>query len=198
MRCMGCRTKDPARLARRIQKRLFISGSLINAVSAFTVATYLLIIFPPDADPDWITPWTGLIGTAIYTTWASIVGGRRSRRLWWRIRSWLSAGEEPSAKQLRQLLRMPKQLALTTFALSMVSIPFFATPSIIEIGWQFGFEVAGSIALAGLTTTAAVFLSAERILRPVMGMALPAEEAPDARSLGIGPRLILTWLLCSG
>ena len=80
----------------------------------------------------------------------------------------------------------------------MLSIPVFATPTIIDLGWEFGFEVAGSIALAGLTTTAAVFLLSERILRPAVGLALDAETPPETRSLGIGARLILTWLLCSG
>jgi adenylate cyclase len=196
---MGCGATDPRRLARRIQRRLVFGGAFVNAIAAFTGATYLLIIFPPpDVDGNLVTPGIGLIATAVYVTFASIVGGLRSRRLWRRTRVWLAAGQEPTRKQLKQLLNLPKRLALVTLALWLLAVPLFAVPSAIDISLEFGFEVAGSIALAGLVTTGAIFLLAERTLRPAVGLALDAEAAPDTRSLGIGARLIITWLLCSG
>ena len=195
---MWCGTNDPRRLARRIRRRLVFGGAFVNAVAAFTVATYLLIIFPPEDEGTFVTPWVGLISTGVYTVIASIIGGSRSRRLWLRTRAWLESGQAPTPKQRRQLLNLPKRLALITFLLWVAAVPIFAVPTVVDITLEFGFEVAGSIFLAGMTTAAAIFLLSERTLRPAVGMALDAEAAPDTRSLGIGPRLILTWLLCSG
>ena len=45
--------------------------------------------------------------------------------------------------------------------------------------------------LAGLSTTAAVYLITERLLRPAFALALDPSAPPEARSLGIGPRLLL-------
>ncbi|HEX8086377.1 MAG TPA: adenylate/guanylate cyclase domain-containing protein [Solirubrobacteraceae bacterium] len=198
MQAMRCTPKDPARLARRIQRRLVVGGAVINGIAAFSVATYLLVIYPPDAKGTLITWWSGLIATGVYVVLASWLGGRHSRRLWRRTRKWLAAGETPTDKQRRQLLRLPKRLAFTSFLLWIPPIPLFGVPAMIDIAPDYGVEMMVSTALASLTTAAAVFLHAERVLRPAVARALDAETAPDTRSLGIGPRLVLTWLLCSG
>ncbi|HEX2085121.1 MAG TPA: adenylate/guanylate cyclase domain-containing protein [Solirubrobacteraceae bacterium] len=195
---MWCGTTDPRKLTRWIQWRLVVAGTLINGTAAFTVATYLLIIFPSEDEGTYVTPVSGLIATGVYVAFASLVASRRSRRMWRRIREWLITGEEPTAKQRRQLLRLPKRLALQSFALWILAAALFGVPSMIDVSAGFGVEVIGSTALAGMTTAAAVFLSAERILRPAVALALDAEASPDTRSLGIGPRMLLTWLLCSG
>ena len=198
MQAMRCTPKHPTRLARRIQRRLVLGGSIINGIAAFSVATYLLVIYPPDAEGSFVTQTRGLILTGVYVLLASYIGGRRSARLWRRTREWLAAGETPTAKQRRQLLRLPKRLALTNFLLWIVAVPLFGVPTVIDLGAEFGVEMMVSTALAGLTTTAAAFLYHERVLRPAVGLALDAEATPDTRSLGIGARLVLTWLLCSG
>jgi adenylate cyclase len=196
---MGCTpTSDPARLARRIQRRLFWAGAIVNGIAAFALATYLLIIFPPPEEGQFLTRWTGLGATALYVTFASIVGGRISARLWRRTRAWLAAGEPPTAKQRHQLLRLPKRLALNSFLLWLLAVPVMGILPMFDVSFEFGIEVMTSTALAGLTSAAAVFLVNERILRPAVALALDAETAPDTRSLGIGARLLITWLLCSG
>ena len=43
-----------------------------------------------------------------------------------------------------------------------------------------------------------MYLAIEWLMRPAFALALGPEAPPDARSLGIGPRLLLTWVLCSG
>jgi adenylate cyclase len=192
-----CTPTDPKRLTRRIQTRLVVWGTLINAIAAFSVATYLLVIFPPEGDGSWITRERGLLGTGLYVAVASILGARRSGKLWRRTREWLVTGEPPTERQRRQLLRLPKRLSLMSFLLWLPAAVLFGGAS-FDISAEFGIEVGTATALAALTTAAAVFLSAERILRPAVALALDAEAAPDTRSLGIGPRLLLTWLLCSG
>ncbi len=194
---MWCTPKDPARLARRIQRRLVVTGSVINGIAAFAVAIYLLVIFPPEENGSWITKETGLLATGLYVALASAIGGRRSARLWRPTREWLASGEPPTAKQRRGLLRLPKRLALTSFVLWAIAVVLFGAGS-MDVSGEFGLEVAASTGLASLMTSAAVFLVAERILRPAVALVLDPQAAPDTRSLGIGPRLLLTWLLCSG
>ena len=196
---MGCLpTRDPKRLAARIQRRLLLTGVIVNGIAAFALATYLLVIFPPEEDGQFITKWTGLGATALYLAFASVVGGRASARLWRRSREWLAAGEAPTAKQRRQLLRLPKRLAFNSFVLWILAAAVMGVPAVFDISVIFGVEVMVSTALAGLTAAATVFLVDERILRPAVGLALDAETAPDTRSLGIGARMLITWLLCSG
>jgi adenylate cyclase len=194
---MWCTPKDPGRLARRIQRRLIATGSLINGIAALAVSTYLLVIFPPEESGSWLTPERGLLATGVYLVLASLVGSRRSARLWRRTREWLETGQAPTAKQRRQLLRLPKRLSLTSFLL-WIGATILAGAGSLDVSVEFALEVAAATALAGTTTAAGVFLLAERTLRPAVALALDPEEAPDTRSLGIGPRLLLTWLLCSG
>jgi adenylate cyclase len=196
---MGCRpTSDPKRLTRRIQRRLFWAGAIVNGIAAFSLATYLLVIYPPDEEGQFVTRWTGLGAVAVYVAFASFVGGRTSARLWRRTRAWLAAGETPTPKQRRQLLRLPKRLAFNSFLLWILAVPVMGVPSLLDIDVRYGIEVMASTALAGLTSGCAVFLVNERILRPAVALALDAETAPDTRSLGIGARMLITWLLCSG
>jgi adenylate cyclase len=195
---MWCRPSNPAGLAKRIQRRLVVFSALINAIAAFSVATYLLVIFPPEGSAEYVTKWSGLIATGVYSALASTIGGRRAARLWRPTRDWLASGEPPTAKQRRGLLKLPRRLAVMSFALWMLAVPLFGVPSMLDISAEFGVEVMASIALAGLTTCAGVFLVLERAMRPAFALALDPEASPDARSLGIGPRLLMTWLLCSG
>ena len=190
--------KDPRRLVARIQRRLFWTGVIVNGLAAFAVATYLVVIFPPEETGEYITQWTGFLGTGLYLAFASFVGGRASRRLWQRSRRWLESGGTPTHKQRQQLLRLPKRLALNSFLLWMLAAPVMGVPAMLDISVIFGVEVIGATVLAGLTAAGTVFLLDERILRPAVGLALDAETAPDTRSLGIGARMLITWLLCSG
>jgi adenylate cyclase len=193
-----CTPKDPGRLAKRIQKRLIVAASLINAVASFSLATYLLVIFPPESNGSFLTRTTGLASTGAYCLLASIIGSRRSARVWRPTREWLTSGEPPTPDQRKRILRLPKRLAFATFFFWLLAVPVFGVPAMLDISTEFGLEVATSTALAGWTTTAAVFLVSERILRPAVALALDPEVPADTRSLGIGPRLLLTWLLCSG
>src|SRR3712207_1019917 len=162
---MGCTPKDPRRLVGRIQRRLFWTGVIVNGLAAFAVATYLVVIFPPEETGDYITQWTGFVGTGLYLAFASFIGGRASRRLWRRSRRWLESGETPTTKQRQQLLRLPKRIALNSFLLWILAVPIMGVPALLDISVVFGLEVMGATTLAGLTSAATVFLVDERIDR---------------------------------
>ena len=63
---------------------------------------------------------------------------------------------------------------------------------------QLATEVAGALVFAGLSTSALAYLLAERITRPALGYVLDSRASERRGSLGIGPRIILTWALLSG
>jgi len=84
-----------------------------------------------------------------------------------------------------------------TFTRWAIAVPLFALPN-LDVSSSFALEIAVTTALAGLSTTAAVYLITERLLRPAFALALDSSAPDEARSLGIGPRMLLTWVLCSG
>ena len=191
------RASDRTRLARTIKWRQTVIGAGINAVAAFTVATYLLIIFPPTEDAEFVTVPLGLIATGVYVTLASIFGTRKSRRLARPMVAWLATDRPATPEERRSALKLPKRLGWLTFRLWLYAALLF-TPAAIDVSVSFAAETATAIVLAGLVTATADYLMTEWSLRPVFAHVLDAEAPSETRSLGVGPRLILTWLLCSG
>ena len=187
---MRCTPNDPARLARRIQRRLIVSGSLINGVAAFSVATYLLVIFPPDAG-DLVTRASGMIATGAYLARRVVhrqpplgaalarlarVARRRARR---RRRSSAAA-----------CCACRKRLALTSFLFGSRASPLFGVPALIDVGAEFGVEVDGLDRARGPDDRRrGVPL---RRADPAPGRRARARRRGASRtrgSLGIGPRL---------
>jgi adenylate cyclase len=80
---------------------------------------------------------------------------------------------------------------------AMLAVPLFALPD-LAASREFALEETVTTLLAGLSTSAAGYLTRECQLRPAFALALDRSAPPEARSLGIGPRLLLTWVLCSG
>ena len=184
-------------LARRLQKRATLAGFTINAVSAAMVAVYMTIVFPPDGGSLILTREGGMAAVALYTLACGVTSFRRAAPVFDRMRRWLADERPPTAEERRVVLRLPVLFARMTLVRWGLAVPLFALP-LFAVDREFALEVATTTALAGLSTSAAVYLATERLLRPAFALALDASAPPDARSLGIGPRLVLTWLLCSG
>ena len=194
---MGDRGRSRLPLAMQLQRRASLAAFAINAAGAASLGVYMLVVFPPEGDAVFLTRDRGLIAVALYT----IVGGltaHRSARPWFeRMREWLASGHPPTPEESRAVLRLPARFARMTFVRWALAIPLFALPD-LDVSWQFALEVSVAISLAGLSATTAVYLATEWVLRPAFALALAPETPLEARSLGIGPRLSLTWLLCSG
>ena len=94
-------------------------------------------------------------------------------------------------------MRLPVLFARMTLVRWLLAVPLFALPDLFA-SREFALEEAVTTLLAGLSTSAAVYLTSEWQLRPAFALALDRSAPPEARSLGIGPRLLLTWVLCSG
>jgi adenylate cyclase len=190
-----CHSRLP--LALKLQRRATLAGFLVNALSAGMLAIYMTVVFPPDTDSVIITRGFALSAVAIYTLICGITSYRSAQPQFERMRAWLAEGRPPTADERRAVMRLPVFFARMTAVRWALAVPLFALPNLVVSG-EFALEVAVTTVLAGLSTVAAVYLITERLLRPAFALALAAEAPPEARSLGIGPRLLLTWVLCSG
>ena len=183
--------------ALQLQKRTTFAGFAVNALSAAMVGVYMTIVFPPDTRTFYLTPEGELAAVALYTVICGITSYRRARPEFERMRLWLAEERPPTPDERRQVLRLPVLFARMTLVRWGLAVPLFVLPQ-LALSPSFALEVATTITLAGVSTAAAVYLATERLLRPAFALALDSSAAPEARSLGIGPRMLLTWALCSG
>ena len=197
-RCVRSDGTDREALARCVRKRLVLSGSLISIVAATLIAIYLLVVFPYEELDTKVQRVLGFAASAAYLAAACWYAVRKSGRYHAPVLGWLRSGRPATDADRLNVVRIPARGARLTFMCWVFAIPFFTIPS-LYIDENLAMEVACTIFLGALVASAADYLIAERITRPAVALALVESDAPpDAGSLGIGPRLVLTWLLCSG
>ena len=195
--CRKVEGLDREALARRVRKRHIVAGSTVSAAAATLITTYLLVVFPYDEfDGGW-ERIAAFALSALYVAAATRYAVRTATRTHAPMLAWLASGRPADDDDRRRVLRVPLVSARITFLCWIFAVPVFALPSLLIDG-GLAVEVGTTIFLGALVTSAADFLIAERITRPVVALALVESGAPDdAGWLGIGPRLLLTWLLCS-
>ena len=138
-----------------------------------------------------------LLATAVYTLIAGLTFYRNAQPRFERMRRWLAEGRPPTADERQEVMRLPVLFARMTLVRWLIAVPLFSLPDLFASS-EFALEEAVTITLAGISTSAAVYLTSEWQLRPAFALALDRSAPPEARSLGIAPRLLLTWVLCSG
>ena len=192
----GCgRSRLP--LALKLQRRASLAGFAINSVGAASLGLYTLVVFPPHIPPGVLSPASGLAAVAVFTVVSALTAYRRARPWFEHMRVWLAAARPPTPDECRAVLRLPARFARMTFNRWALAVPVFSLAD-LAVSPEFALEVAVATALAGLSATAAVYLAVEWVLRPAFALALATDPPPEAHALGIGPRLLLAWLLCSG
>jgi adenylate cyclase len=194
---MGVCHRPGLPLALRLQRRAAAAGFSVNAVSAAMVGLYMTVVFPPREETLLLTPGAELAAVAFYTIACGVTSYRRAAPVFEHMRTWLGETRGPTPDERRAVLRLPVLFARMTVLRWALAVPVFALP-LLWVSPDFALDVATTILLAGISTAAAVYLAVERLLRPAFALALDPSAPPEARSLGIGPRLLLTWLLCSG
>ena len=183
-------------LTRWISVFLVLTGVIVNLIGAGLVWLYLAVVFPPEENTEWLNAG---VTAAILGGYLLIVVPAGILFQWRRgrpIREWAATEDAEAGPKVRKLvLRLPARLARFTFFGWLVAALMFAGFGISVASFQFGLEVLSSVLLGGLTTTAAVYLACERLIRPQVPLVLSAESRPEAGTLGVGPRIVLTWLL---
>ncbi len=181
-----------------LQRRASLAAFLVNLAGALSLGVYMLVVFPLEGeDSPFLKRGIGLGSVALFTVVGGLTAYRSAAPWFASMRAWLETGGEPTPEQCRAVLRMPARYARMTAVRWAVAVVVFGAVD-QSVSWAFTREVAVATVLAGLTATAAVYLAIEWIMRPAFALALAHPAPPDTRSLGIGRRLLLTWLLCSG
>ena len=186
-------------LATALQRRASAAGFLINLAGGLSLGVYMLVVYPVRGEDSLLLEQgVGLGAVALFNVIAALSAYRTASPWWAGMRAWLAEGGPPSHEQCRAVLAVPMRYARMTAVRWLLGMAVFGAAE-LTVSRAFALEVTVATALAGLTATAAVYLAIERLMRPAFALALaPQAPPPDARSLGIGPRLLLTWVLCSG
>jgi adenylate cyclase len=188
-----------AALARRIRRRMAMGMATAAVDGAATVFLYLVLVLPPPRGGNHLQ-LARYVNSAVfvgYLTIAVIVGTkwsvRRSRPLW----TWFATLAPATEAERRAVVALPREQAVLGFVLWETAAVLFGAVN-VWFSPKVAGDVASTIALAGLSMSALVYLIAERILRPAVARAF-ADGAP-AKPTGVGvlPRIMLSWAFCTG
>ena len=189
--------EDRRRIARRVLGHLRTFVPLANWVGALIVFAYFAWAFPPVEEKEafgttGVNAFAGLIYLVLATAFAFSQAERYERVL----KRWRYDDSAPTADDRRAIMGIPSEMVRISAINWGTAVPVFF---LINLDYSAGlaFDVAGSIVLAGLTSCAAVYLVAERITRPALAYVLDPRSPHFERSLGIAPRIVLTWALLS-
>jgi adenylate cyclase len=198
---------DGPKAASRLFKEQYRRAIAANAVGASLAYVYLSFVAQPGSphpERDGLHALFHELGVApLYFLVAVIAGRAIGRRGFRPVARWLTEDRAPTPEERALVLSLPWRAAGLTAVGWLLSAVLFGVqasthhPAVYVVGVVLG------IVLAGLTTTGITFLLAERTLRPVFARALAGEtpRAPGsiaARTLGTGPRLLVSWALGSG
>jgi class 3 adenylate cyclase len=125
-----------------------------------------------------------------------IVAGLRRQRT---TNRWLMAGREPTSEEAGQALRLPVDTALIAGLIWPAGAVVVAVASTLAFPDPLvGLRTGIATLLGGLATAGVTYLLVARAARAVTAIALAAHPPAGALTLGVRPRLLLTWGLTSG
>lgn len=190
------------KLARRSRWTTLIAIVLANAVGAVVVIAFAVVGLPkPEIGPDDHPVVVNIAAAGTYLLFALVVGVAWGRRRLeggrHGIRGWLEADRDPTAKERRRVLRAPLRLMLVEAVLWGTAVVLFTLLN-LQFTALLALGVGLTVALGGLTTSAAVFLLSELALRPVAARALAHGGDDRMRVPGVATRWLLAWALGTG
>jgi adenylate cyclase len=166
---------------------------------AATVFVFLMLVLPPQ--PVRIkTSSAILVNAAVFVGYLALsvaVGTkwslRRNRPLW----DWFATLAPAGDRERADVVGLPRQQAVLGFLLWETAAVVFGLVNVWFSPRAAG-EVASTIALAGLSMSALVYLLAERILRPVVARAYADDVPVKPSGVGVLARILMTWAFCTG
>jgi adenylate cyclase len=185
------------RLALRFAWQLTSAMIGSNVIGAVVVFVYLVFIAPerPD-DSATVTLVNSVVGAA-YLVLSLIVGTVGSVVLRRRLLRWLRHDHAIGPEDRIATLRLPASLVRLYGSLWLIAVVVFAAINLPR-SMSGGLDVAGTIALGGVTTCALSYLLAERIVRPLVAEAMDGAGEPPPVVLGVRRRVLLSWALGTG
>jgi adenylate cyclase len=192
---------DPTRRAADYRLLLLARYGLANAVGAVFVFGYFTLLSAAQTGPALQFDRNDRISFIVFISFLAAVGPVGywlGKRAFSDVERWLATDDPPGPDVRRQALATPAALALLSFIGWVASAVVFGILNI-----RFGTTArdlirtgAGTL-LAGLACGAITFLLSERFLRPVFARVLEGDPPDRPTTLGIAPRLILSWALGS-
>jgi class 3 adenylate cyclase len=172
---------------------------LVIVANLVGVATVVLLLVGVDDGAADAGRTTVLLTAAAYLAVALPVGtaaGLRRQRV---TNRWLMARRDPTGAEAAHALRLPVDTALIAAAIwlfgavliGIVSASAFPEPLV-------GLRTGVATLLGGMATAGVTYLLVARAARAVTAIALAAHPPAGALTLGVRPRLLLTWGLTSG
>ena len=190
------RGREAFDLAVRHRTTLAIVGA--NALGAVIVFVFLLWVVPVPSTRH-ASRVTLINAIAFVAGMPAVLWGGRA----WSLRvtastgAWFAAGRAPEPSEREDALRRPLHLAGITGALWVLGAVLFGTLNAV-FSAALGAEVAVTVLLGGLATSAMVYLLAERTLRPITAVALAAGAPPQRLAPGVLTRTLLAWAFGTG
>jgi class 3 adenylate cyclase len=167
-----------------------------NLVGVATVVLLLIGVEDGSGDTGRIPVLLAVAAYLVVALPAGTVAGLRRQRA---TNRWLTARREPTGEEAAHALRLPVDTALIAGLIwfvgailaGAVAAATFPDPLI-------GLRVAVATLLGGLVTAGVTYLLVARAARAVTAIALAAHPPDGKLTLGVRPRLLLTWGLTSG
>lgn len=179
------------------QRALIVSLLAADLIGAAIATAMLLVIFPVAHTASASHTRTSVAVAIGYTTVAMALALVVARPLLSPIFGWAVEGRIPLPRERARVLNAPRTLAKAN-AIGWLG-------GAVAAGWVgqqggplFGLASGASVALAGLSVAAMIFLMTERLLRPLVSRALAmSAEAFEVRYTA-ATRIVLTWLAVTG
>jgi adenylate cyclase len=190
----------PRELVAQLQRRVRRATAIATTAGALDIFLAVGFVIPVFYSQN-LSNRTGLVNgplTVVVLPVLFLFGNRFGDRRFEVVRQWLLA-ECPADEAVAAVaLRLPLMVATINATLWLAGAVLFGIFNSILVSPTFGALVASIIFSGGLTTSALVFLLAERIDRPITARALVVLPAPDPRGPAIGARLVAAWTLGTG
>ena len=185
---------------RRIARRagLLTAPAVVTAHVTGAIVVYVLAAFVvpgPEIEDDEVL-LVNLVAAGVYVVAATVVGTIWGVRALRPVLNWLREERDPDERERRIILRAPLRLLIVSAALWTVAAGVF---TVLNLNWSgaLALKVGLTVGLGGVTTSAAAYLLAERVARPVTARAL-ASGVPERPVLpGVTTRALLAWALGS-
>jgi len=187
------------KLAPRIRALTLMAILAANAVGVAVVVCFAVWALPkPEEVAGSDAVAVDLAVGAVYVCFALAVGVVWGRRLLEGgrdgIRTWLERDAEPTPAQRLRVLRGPLRIMFVQVVLWGLATAIFAGLN-MSYSALLALGVGMTVALGGLTTSAAAYVLAELALRPVASRALAAGPVDRRYVPGVATRWLLAWAL---
>ena len=173
---------------------------LVNVANVVGVATVTLLLIGVSGDAGSgdgraAVLWTALGYTVVALPVGTLVGMRRQRV----TNAWLMADRAPTTAEAAKALRLPGDTAIVAGVIWAVAAVLIGVVSAVVFpDARIGVRTGVATLLGGVVTAGVTYLLVARAARAVTARALAAHPPAGRLTLGVRPRLLLTWGLTSG